>query len=75
MAITGVQLKAARELIGLSQLSLAVQFELRLRDVIDFEAGRTLLPRLTRYHLKRALEAAGLEYTKGRPVARLIKRA
>jgi transcriptional regulator with XRE-family HTH domain len=73
MAITGVQLRAARELIGLSQLSLAVQFQLGLRAVIEFEGGRKSLSWRTRYHLKRALEAAGLEFTNGRPGVKLRK--
>jgi transcriptional regulator with XRE-family HTH domain len=67
MAITGVQLKSARELIGLSQLALAVQFQLGLRAVIEFEGGRKSLSWQTRYHLRRALEASGLEFTHGRP--------
>jgi transcriptional regulator with XRE-family HTH domain len=65
VSITGPQLKAARELIGLSQLSLAVQFQLGLRSVIEFEGGRKSLPRQTLHHLERALEATGLEFTGG----------
>jgi transcriptional regulator with XRE-family HTH domain len=44
MAITGAQLKAARELIGLSQLALAVQFQMGHREVANFEAGKVLYP-------------------------------
>jgi DNA-binding transcriptional regulator YiaG len=73
MTITGVQLKAASELIGLSQLALAVQFQLGLRTVIDFEVGRKPLSRQTLRHLKCALEAAGLEFANGRPSVRLRK--
>jgi transcriptional regulator with XRE-family HTH domain len=67
MTITGVQLKAARELIGLSQLAFAVQFQLGRRDVADFEAGKYSLPWQTARHLERALEAAALEFTKESP--------
>jgi transcriptional regulator with XRE-family HTH domain len=65
MRITGVQLKAARELIGLSQLALAVKFQMGRREVANFEAGKNLLPRQTVRHLQRALEAADLEFTGG----------
>ena len=71
--ITGPQLRAARELIGLSQLSLAVQFQLGLRSIIEFEAGKKSLSWQTLHHLKRALEAAGLEFTNGRPGVKLRK--
>jgi transcriptional regulator with XRE-family HTH domain len=67
MAITGVQLKAARELIGLSQLALAVQFQMGRREVATFEAGKGPLPGQILRHLERALEATGLEFTKGNP--------
>jgi transcriptional regulator with XRE-family HTH domain len=71
--ITSSQLKAARGLIGLSQLSLAVQFQLGLRSVIEFEAGIKSLPWQTLHHLTRALEAAGWEFTYGRPGVHLRK--
>jgi DNA-binding transcriptional regulator YiaG len=71
MTITGVQLKAARELIGLSQLALAVQFQLGLRAVMEFEVGKKSLSGQTLRHLKCALEAAGLEFTNGRPSVKL----
>jgi transcriptional regulator with XRE-family HTH domain len=65
--ITGPQLRAARELIGLSRLALAVQFQLGLRSVVEFEAGKKSLSWQTLHHLKRALEATGLEFKNGRP--------
>ena len=71
MSITGAQLKAARELIGLSQLALAVQFQLGLRTVADFEAGKNSLPGQTLHYLTRALEATGLEFTNGDPGVKL----
>jgi transcriptional regulator with XRE-family HTH domain len=75
MSITGLQLKAARELIGLSQLSLAVQFQLALRSVIEFEGGGKSLSWQTLHHLERALEATGLEFTNGRPGVKLRRSA
>ena len=72
MAITGVQLKTARELIGLSQSALAVQFQMGQREVANFEAGKGPLPEEILRHLQRALEVAGLEFTSGiEPGARL----
>jgi hypothetical protein len=73
MSITGPQLKAARELIGLSQLALTVQFQLGLREVIEFEGGRKSLSWQTRHHLQRALEGVGLEFTHGRSGVKLRK--
>ena len=75
MSITGSQLKAARELIGLSQVSLAVQFQLGLRAVTEFEDGRKPLSWQTLHHLKRALEATGLEFTNVRPGVKLQRPA
>jgi transcriptional regulator with XRE-family HTH domain len=73
MSITGPQLRAARELIGLSQLALAVQFQLGHRELANFEVGRgSLLGQILRY-LERALEATGLEFTKGNPGVALRK--
>jgi transcriptional regulator with XRE-family HTH domain len=62
MTISGEQVKAARELIGLSQLALAVQLQFGLRAVAEFEAGKQTLPRATLDALRRALEAAGVEF-------------
>jgi hypothetical protein len=67
MSITGAQLTTARELIGLLQAALALQFLLGRCAVIEFEACRKSLSWQTRYYLKRAHEAAGLEFTKGNP--------
>ena len=64
MAIAGVQLNAARELIGLSQSALAVQFQMGQREVANFEAGKALPGKILR-HLERALETAGFEFTNG----------
>jgi transcriptional regulator with XRE-family HTH domain len=75
MPITGLQLKAARELIGLSQLSLSAQFQLALRSVIEFEGGRESLSWQTLHHLERALEATGLEFTNGSPGVKLQRSA
>jgi transcriptional regulator with XRE-family HTH domain len=62
MIITGKQLVNARELIGLSQLALAVHFQIGVRRVIAFEAGEPAIPNEVLVHLRAALEAAGVEF-------------
>jgi DNA-binding transcriptional regulator YiaG len=62
MTITPGQLKAAREMIGLSQLALAIQFELTPRMMREFEEGTRTLPVQTLGVLKRAMEFAGVEF-------------
>jgi transcriptional regulator with XRE-family HTH domain len=77
MRMSPEQLKAARELIGLSQLALAVQLEIGLRRVAQFEAGEPTLPEETLEALRLALEAAGVEFTTGEeagePLCRLAR--
>ncbi|HEY4925217.1 MAG TPA: helix-turn-helix transcriptional regulator [Roseiarcus sp.] len=63
MTLTAAQLKAARELIGLSQLSLAVQFQVGLRTVTEFEAGKQTFSSETLRALGQALEAAGVDFS------------
>jgi DNA-binding transcriptional regulator YiaG len=60
MTITGEQLKAARELIGLSRLALAVHLQVGLARVAEFEEGRPALPSDILAPLVRALEATGV---------------
>jgi transcriptional regulator with XRE-family HTH domain len=62
MIITGKQLVSARELIGISQLALAVHFQIGVRRVIAFEAGEPTIPNEILVHLRAALEAAGVEF-------------
>ena len=74
MTITAAQLKAARELIGLSQLALAVQMQIGRRAIAEFEAGEATLAAEALGALRRALEAAGVEFLDREPYARLRKR-
>jgi transcriptional regulator with XRE-family HTH domain len=74
MTMTGEQLKAARELIGLSQLALAVQFQVGLRTVAEFEAGKQTFSPETLRAVGRALESAGVifvEEDSDKPAVRL----
>jgi transcriptional regulator with XRE-family HTH domain len=73
MTITAAQLKAAREQIGSSQLALAVQMQVGRRAIAEFEAGELTLSADALGALRRALEAAGLEFLDRQPHARLRK--
>jgi transcriptional regulator with XRE-family HTH domain len=75
MSISGAQLKAARELIGLSPLALAVQSQLGQREIVEFEAGRRGLPAKTLLALRRALEAAGVVFRDGKALRSMGARA
>ena len=71
MTITGAQLRAARELVGLSQPALAILIQFGERAVVDFEAGKPTLPRDSVDYLRRAFEASGVEFIRTGPGARL----
>ena len=70
---TPAQVKAAREVVGLSQIALAVMIQVGDRSIAEFEAGRRDLPPGTKDYIKRALEAAGVEFVSGEPGVRLRK--
>jgi DNA-binding transcriptional regulator YiaG len=69
--MTGAQLRAARELVGLSQPALAVMIQFGEWAVAEFEAGKPALPKDTVDYLRRAFEASGIEFVHGGPGARL----
>jgi predicted transcriptional regulator len=71
VTITGAQLKAARELVGLSELALAVMIQFGERAVVEFETGTPALPRGIVDHLRRAFEASGVEFIRHGTGARL----
>ena len=74
MTLTGEQLTAVRELIGLSQLELAVLLQVGLRTIAEFEAGKQTLSEEAVGALRRALEAAGVRFANYRPFAELRSR-
>jgi hypothetical protein len=71
--MTGAQLRAARELIGLSPVALAVMIQFGERAVVDYEAGRPTLPKDSVDYLRRAFETSGVEFIRKEPGARLRK--
>jgi transcriptional regulator with XRE-family HTH domain len=62
MSITGAQLSAARELIGLSQTALAVIVQCGTNRIASFEAGESSFDPRILAGLRQALEAAGVEF-------------
>jgi ribosome-binding protein aMBF1 (putative translation factor) len=68
---TPAQFKAAREALGISQLALAVMTQVGDRSIGEFEAGRRDLPADVKDHVKRAFEAAGVEFVPGTPGIRM----
>ena len=62
MTMTGAQLRAARGLIDLSQLELAVMLQVGLQAVAEFESGQPTLPQEVLVAFRRALEAAGVSF-------------
>jgi ribosome-binding protein aMBF1 (putative translation factor) len=67
----GDQIRAAREIVGLSQPALAVMIQFGERAVVEFESGKPTLPKNTVDYLKRAFEASGVEFIRHGPGARL----
>ncbi len=69
--MTGAQLRAARQLVGLSQAALAVMIQFGERAVVEIEAGKPTLPKDTVDYLKRAFKASGVEFIRHGQGARL----
>src|ERR1700688_3503386 len=65
MTITGQQVKAARELLGWSRAKLSAESGVGSGTIVIFENGLHPQQAGTLATLKRALEAAGLEFTSG----------
>ena len=60
--------KAARGLLDWSQSDLAKNAGIGRSAVYDFEGERRAMPAATEEKIRRALEAAGIEFTNGRGV-------
>jgi transcriptional regulator with XRE-family HTH domain len=71
MTFTGAQLRAARELIGLSQTALAVIVQCGTNGIASFEAGESSLDPRVLAGLRKAFEAAGVEFVDGEPGVKL----
>jgi transcriptional regulator with XRE-family HTH domain len=63
--ITGEQVKAARELLGWSQMTLALEASVDQSTVWKFETGKSQASGLSASTIERTLEAAGVEFTDG----------
>ena len=64
--ITGEQVKAARKLLGWSQLKLALEANVNTGTLVAIEKGRQL-PRRSGSRLQHTLETAGVEFPDGEP--------
>jgi DNA-binding XRE family transcriptional regulator len=65
--ITGAQVKAARALLGWSQMKLTIEAELALQTLIGLETGRRLTRASTIAKFQKTLERAGVEFPKNEP--------
>jgi transcriptional regulator with XRE-family HTH domain len=71
--ITGEQVKAARTLLGWSQVRLSSKSGFGDSTIAIFERGEMPLSVLSVSTIKRTLEDAGVEFPKGEPGVRLRK--
>jgi transcriptional regulator with XRE-family HTH domain len=71
--VTSEQVKAARKLLGWSQLALALEANVTQATVTNFETGRKHLSMPSVSTIKRTLEGAGVEFPEGEPGVRLRK--
>ncbi|HLH48068.1 MAG TPA: helix-turn-helix domain-containing protein [Roseiarcus sp.] len=68
MIITGEQIKAARKLLGWSQMTLALEANMATQTVANIEKGeKSRSSGLTVSTVKRTLEQAGIEFRDGEP--------
>jgi transcriptional regulator with XRE-family HTH domain len=69
--ITGEQVRAARKLLGWSQMTLALEASVDQSTVLKFETGKSRPSVLSVSTIKRTLEGAGVEFTEFEPGVRL----
>ena len=65
--ITGEQVKAARKLLGWSQMKLASEANIDPSIIGKFEVGKKRPSVLSVQTIKRALEHAGVDFQEGEP--------
>jgi len=65
MKLSGKQVAAARELLGLSQTDLASVAGVAPRTITRFETGEAALKPATLSHIQDELERRGIEFTNG----------
>jgi len=73
--ISPAQCRAARALLDWSQQDLADKAKVGVLTIHQFEAGKTVPRRATLDVVTRALEAAGVEFTKNEGVQRRAPKA
>jgi transcriptional regulator with XRE-family HTH domain len=71
--ITGEQVRAARKLLGWSQLTLALEAGLNQTTVVKFERGEGRSSVLSASAIRRTLEGAGVEFLEDEHGVRLRK--
>jgi transcriptional regulator with XRE-family HTH domain len=69
--ITGEQVKAARKLLGWSQMTLALEAGVEQSTITKFERGKPRAEGRTVSAIQRALESAGVEFIDDEPGVRL----
>ena len=65
--ITGAQVKAARALLGLSQMDIALRAGVSQTSIWQLENSERTPVEARLRHIRRALEAAGVEFPEGEP--------
>jgi transcriptional regulator with XRE-family HTH domain len=73
--ITGEQIKAARKLLGWSQMTLAFEARVDQSTVAKFERGESRPSVTTVSTIKRTLESAGVEFLEYEPGVKLKAKA
>ena len=71
--MTAAQIKAARKLLGWTKQDLAERAHIDRRTVANVEMGKHLPFPSTLSSIRKAFEAAGLEFVEGRPAMRVAK--
>jgi ribosome-binding protein aMBF1 (putative translation factor) len=69
--ITGEQVKAARKLLGWSQMTLALEARVDPTTVAKFERGESRPSVVSGSTIKRTFECAGVEFPEGEPSVRM----
>jgi transcriptional regulator with XRE-family HTH domain len=69
--ITGEQIKAARKLLGWSQMTLALEASVATSTVTNFERGEKRPSVLSVSTIRRSLEDAGVEFLEYEPGVKL----
>jgi DNA-binding XRE family transcriptional regulator len=62
MTITRAQIKAARQLLGWSQVDLAGHVGVSAKTIAIFETGERQRPKLALQHVREVLQSASVEF-------------